>query len=39
MVHQYDLDTPTTSLEIAYEGVKANITNPIERSNLVNKFH
>ena len=37
MVHQYDLDTPTTSLEKAYEGVKSNLNDPVQRTAIVNK--
>jgi hypothetical protein len=37
MVHQYDIDTPTTSLENAYEELKINVTDAVARSDIINK--
>jgi hypothetical protein len=37
MVHQYNLDTPQTSLENAYQGFKENITDPNMRTHIINK--
>jgi hypothetical protein len=37
MVHQYDLDTPKTSLENAYEEFKANVNDAVSKSDIINK--
>jgi hypothetical protein len=37
MVHQYDLDTPKTSLENAYEEFQTNVSHPDERASIINK--
>lgn len=34
---QYDLDTPRTPLENAYEQFAANIKDPVQKQNLINQ--